>query len=166
MPSAPSIADRAEDWLQLGQTAPIGGAQVEGHRPSNKQGRIAMRSTRLWLLALVVLGSAIWASAPAAQGRPNLSGKWQGTWAYQQASLGSGQITMNLTQNGNKATGDIVVTGTPVDRSGAVTIMLSGNDVYFVYPTGFTGYLTVSGDEMKGQVDGMNPANVVLKRQK
>ena len=67
---------------------------------------------------------------------------------------------------GNKATGNMVVTGTPVERSGAVTIMLSGNDVYLVYPTGFTGYLTVSGDEMKGQIDGMNPANVVLKRQK
>ena len=29
-----------------------------------------------------------------------------------------------------------------------------------------TGYLKVSGDEMKGELDGMNPANVVLKRQK
>ena len=67
---------------------------------------------------------------------------------------------------GNKATGNMVVTGTPTNLSRAVTIMLSGNDVYLVYPTGFTGYLTVSGDEMKGQIDGMNPANVVLKRQK
>jgi len=125
-----------------------------------------MRSTRFWLLALVMLGGVVWASTPSAQGRPDISGKWQGTWAYQQATLGSGQVSMTLTQNGNKATGNMVVTGTPVERSGAVTIMLSGNDVYLVYPTGFTGYLTVSGDEMKGQIDGMNPANVVLKRQK
>jgi hypothetical protein len=69
-------------------------------------------------------------------------------------------------QNGNKATGNLLVTSTRVERSGSVTILLSGNDVYLVYPTGFTGYLTVSGDEMKGQIDGLNPANVVLKRQK
>jgi hypothetical protein len=29
-----------------------------------------------------------------------------------------------------------------------------------------TGYLVASGDEMKGELDGMNPGNVVLKRQK
>jgi len=46
------------------------------------------------------------------------------------------------------------VTGTPVDRSGAVTMLVSGNDVYLVYPTGITGYLVVSGDEMKGELDG------------
>ena len=125
-----------------------------------------MRFTRLWLVGFAMLAGVIFAGTLLAQTRPNLSGKWQGTWAYQQASLGSGQITMTLAQTGNKATGNMVVTGTPVDRSGAVTIILSGNDVYLVYPTGITGYLTISGDEMKGQLDGQNPANVVLKRQK
>jgi len=125
-----------------------------------------MRFTKLLLVGLMMLGGAICASAPSAQTRPDVSGKWQGTWAFQNASLGSGQVTMTLTQKGSKATGDLVVTGTPVERSGAVTVMLSGSDVYMVYPTGFTGYLKVSGDEMKGQIDGMNPANVVLKRQK
>jgi hypothetical protein len=125
-----------------------------------------MRFTKLLLVGLVVLGGAICASAPSAQTRPNLSGNWQGTWAYQNASLGSGQITMTLTQKGSKATGNMVVTGAPVDRSGAVNVVISGNEVYLVYPTGFTGYLKISGDEMKGQIDGMNPANVVLKRQK
>jgi len=125
-----------------------------------------MRFTKLLLVGLVVLGGAICAGAPSAQTRPDISGKWQGTWAYKNASLGSGQVTMTLAQTGSKATGNMVVTGAPVDRSGAVTILLSGNDVYLVYPTGFTGYLKVSGDEMKGELDGMNPANVVLKRQK
>ena len=125
-----------------------------------------MRFTRLLLVGLVVLGTAVFASVPSAQTKPNLSGKWAGTWAYQQASLGSGQIEMTLTQKGSKATGNMVVTGAPVDRSGAVNLMISGNEVYLVYPTGFTGYLKISGDEMKGQIDGMNPANVVLKRQK
>jgi hypothetical protein len=125
-----------------------------------------MRFTKLLLVGLVVLGTAVFAGAPSAQTKPNLNGKWAGTWAYQQATLGSGQIEMTLTQKGTKATGNMVVTGAPVDRSGAVNLMISGNDVYLIYPTGFTGYLKISGDEMKGQIDGMNPANVVLKRQK
>jgi hypothetical protein len=125
-----------------------------------------MRFTKLLLVGLVVLGTAVFAGAPSAQTKPNLTGKWAGTWAYQQATLGSGQIEMTLTQKGSKASGNMVVTGAPVDRSGAVNLMISGNDVYLVYPTGFTGYLTISGDEMKGQIDGTNPANVVMKRQK
>jgi hypothetical protein len=125
-----------------------------------------MKFRMLLLVGLVALGGAICASAPSAQTRPNVSGKWQGTWVFQNTSLGSGQIVMTLSQTGSKATGNMVVTGAPVDRSGSVTMMLSGNDVYLVYPTGITGYLKLSGDEMKGQLDGMNPANVVLKRQK
>ncbi len=122
---------------------------------------------RTLLLAglLVAFGGTIGAGAAVAQ-TGNVSGKWQGTWVYQNTSLGSGQIVMTLTQSGTKATGNLLVTGTPVDRSGAVTALVQGNDVYFVYPTGLTGYLTVSGDEMKGQLDGQNPANVILKRQK
>ena len=125
-----------------------------------------MKFTKLLLVGLVVLGSAVCASAPSAQTKSNLTGKWAGTWVFQNASLGGGQIEMTLTQKGSKATGNMVVTGAPVDRSGAVTMMISGKDVYLVYPTGITGYLTISGDEMKGQLDGMNPGNVVLKRQK
>jgi len=125
-----------------------------------------MRFTKLPLIGFMALGVAFCASASSAQTAANVSGHWQGTWAYQNASLGAGQVTMTLTQTGSKATGNMVVTGTPVPKSGAINIMLSGNDVYLVYPTGFTGYLAVPGDEMKGQIDGMNPANVVLKRQK
>jgi phage tail sheath gpL-like len=124
-----------------------------------------MRVRTLLLAGLLAIGGTIGVGAAVAQ-TGNVSGKWQGTWAYQNTSLGSGQIVMTLAQSGTKATGNMVVTGTPVPRSGAVTVLVQGNDVYFVYPTGATGYLTVSGDEMKGQIDGVNPANVVLKRQK
>jgi len=101
-----------------------------------------------------------------AQPSVDVSGKWQGTWVFQNPNLGGGQIMMTLSQTGSKATGNVVVTGAPVDRTGSVTVLVSGNEVYLVYPTGMTGYLTVSGDDMKGQLDGMNPGNVVLKRQK
>jgi hypothetical protein len=124
-----------------------------------------MRVRTLLLASLLALGGTIGVGAAVAQ-TGNVAGKWQGTWVYQNTSLGSGQVVMTLTQSGTKATGNLLVTGTPVDRSGAVTALVQGNDVYFVYPTGVTGYLTVSGDEMKGQLDGQNPANVVLKRQK
>ena len=124
-----------------------------------------MRITALLLSGFAALGDAICASAAAAQTGADVSGTWQGTWADQNASLGSGQITMTLSQRGSKATGNMIVTGAPVDRSGAVTLLVKGNDVYLVYPTGITGYLTVSGGEMKGQLAGMNPGNVVLKRQ-
>ena len=80
-----------------------------------------MRFTKLLLVGLVVFGSAVCVSAPSAQTKPNLSGKWAGTWVYRNASLGSGQIEMTLTQKGSKATGNMVVTGAPVDRTGAVT---------------------------------------------
>jgi hypothetical protein len=128
-----------------------------------------MKLEALLLAGLVVLGSAGCASGPSggsATTTADVSGKWQGTWAYQQATLGSGQIAMTLTQTGSKATGMMTVTGAPVERSGAVSVLVTGNEVHLVYPTGFTGYLTASGDEMKGQIDGQNPANVVLRRLK
>jgi hypothetical protein len=131
-----------------------------------------MKLEAVLLAGLVMLGSAGCASGPSAPASgsatatADVSGKWQGTWAYQQATLGSGQIVMTLTQTGSKATGMMTVTGAPVERSGAVSLLVTGNDVHLVYPTGFTGYLTASGDEMKGQIDGLNPANVVMRRQK
>jgi hypothetical protein len=124
-----------------------------------------MRMRTLLLASLLAFGGTIGGGVAVAQ-TGNVSGKWQGTWIYQNTSLGSGQIVMTLAQSGTKATGNLLVTGTPVERSGSVTVLVQGNDVYFVYPTGLTGYLTVSGDEMKGQLDGQNPANVILKRQK
>jgi hypothetical protein len=123
-----------------------------------------MRFTKLLLVGLVVLGGAIWASAPSAQTRPDVSGKWQGTWAYQNASLGSGQITMTLSQKGSKATGDRL----PLDARrtlGRGHGDAEGNEVLRL-PNGIYRLSHGLGDEMKCQINGMNPANVVLKRQK
>lgn len=131
---------------------------------SNKES--AMKLGRFLVIGLVAVGLSSCASGTTAPASVDVSGKWQGTWAYQQATLGSGQIVMTVTQPGSKAMGNMTVTGTPIDRSGAVTLLVSGNDVYMVYPTGITGYLVVSGDEMKGQIDGVNPGNVTLRRQK
>ena len=56
--------------------------------------------------------------------------------------------------------------GTPIDRSGAVNALVSGNTLQLLYPTGVTGWLTVQGDTISGQLDGMNPATVTLKKVK
>ena len=126
-----------------------------------------MRFGTFLLIGLVALGGTSCASTPSALAGVDVGGKWQGPWQYQNASLGGGQVTMTLTQSGSKASGNMVVTGTPtVDRTGAVSVLIVGNEVHLIYPTGFTGYLTVSGDEMKGELDGMNPANVTLRRQR
>jgi hypothetical protein len=131
-----------------------------------------MKLEALLLVGLAVLGGAGCASGPSASAggsasaSVDISGKWQGTWVYQNQNLGSGQIVMTLTQTGSKGTGSLLVTGAPVERSGFVSVLVTGNEVHLVYPTGITGYLTVSGDEMKGELDGVNPANVVLRRQK
>jgi len=117
-------------------------------------------------LAVVALSGCASGGSPQQSATADVSGKWQGIWAYKQATLGSSQIAMTLTQAGTKATGNMTVTGTPVDRSGAVTVLVSGNDAYLVYPTGITGYLVVSGDEMKGELDGMNPGTITMRRQK
>ena len=135
-----------------------------------------MKLEALLLVGLAVLGGAGCASGPSASAggsasaSVDISGKWQGTWVYQSQNLGSGQIVMTLNlgtvEEMSKATGNLLVTGAPVERSGFVSVLVTGNEVHLVYPTGFTGYLTVSGDEMKGELDGLNPANVVLRRLK
>src|SRR5262249_1260922 len=125
-----------------------------------------MQLGRLLTIAFVALAGAGCAGAASAPAGADISGKWQGTWQYQTATLGEGQIVLTVTQTGSKATGNRVVTGTPVDRTGAVTALVVGNEVHFIYPTGITGYLTVTGDEMKGELDGTNPANVRLRRQR
>ena len=117
-------------------------------------------------LVVVALSGCASGGSPQPSATADVSGKWQGSWAYKQATLGGGQVVMTLTQTGTKATGNMTVTGTPVDRSGAVTMLISGNDAYLVYPTGITGYLMFSGDEMKGELDGMNPGTITLRRQK
>ena len=124
---------------------------------------------RLLLLSLVLLGVTSCATTDSASMAPptvDVTGSWAGQWAYTQATLGSGQIQMTLQQTGSKASGNMTVTGTPVDRSGAVTALVTGNTLQLVYPTGVTGWLTVQGDAISGQLGGMNPANVTMKKVK
>jgi hypothetical protein len=141
-------------------------APAEAQWPYSQERRRTMRFTRLSLVGLVMLGGALCVGAPSAQTPPDVSGKWEGTWKAKEAAQGNGLISMTLTQAGKKVTGDMAMTGTQVQRSGKVTMLVDGNEVYMVYPTGITGYLTVSGDEMKGVLGGVGPADVTMKRKK
>jgi hypothetical protein len=114
---------------------------------------------------MVVIGGCAGASKPSEPPSVDVSGKWAGTWAFRNPSLGSGQISMDLKQAGAKVTGPMSVSGPtssePTNFSGTV----SGNTLVVEAAHG-SGSLTVKGDEMTGMIYGIMPATVTLKRQK
>jgi hypothetical protein len=94
----------------------------------------------------------------------NATGKWQGTWQFEQVSMGSGQIVMDLKQVGAELTGDVLVTGPSVNRPTTIQATVSGNQIKL--EGRIPGTLTVTGDQMSGVVFGVLEANVTLQRQK
>ena len=126
---------------------------------------------RLMLLALILLAVASCAGpktdpAMMATSPPtvDVTGTWVGDWVYSPASLGSGQIKMTMQQTGSKVTGNVEVTGTQMPRSGPIHALVSGNHLQLLYPTGVTGYLTVEADTISGELGGLTPANVKMKK--
>ena len=127
---------------------------------------------RLVLLGLILLGVASCASGPktdpalmaAEQPTVNVTGTWAGSWVYSPESAGSGQIKMTMQQTGSKVTGNVEVSGAQMPRSGPVHALVSGNQLQLLYPTGVTGSLTVQGDTISGQLGGLTPANVTMKK--
>jgi hypothetical protein len=119
------------------------------------------------LVMLVAAGCAGGGVGPATVAPTvDITGKWVGSWAATNPALGSGTIEMTLKQTGSEYTGNLLVTGSPTDPSGATQGIVSGNQVRVMRPTNLTGSLTVQGDTMKGNVQGVIAANVTLNRQK
>ena len=114
---------------------------------------------------VVVIGGCAGASTPTAPPSVNVTGKWAGTWSFRNPSMGGGQVSMDLKQDGAKVTGPMSVTGPtssePTNFSGTV----SGNTIVLDAAHG-SGTLAVKGDEMTGMVYGIMPATVSLKRQR
>ena len=124
-----------------------------------------MRQAGVFLAAVVALVSAGCASAPAsAPPSVDVTGKWQGTWQFEQVSMGSGQIVMDLKQSGAEVTGNVVVTGPSVNRPTTIQATVSGNQMSL--KGRIPGTLTVTGDKMSGDVYGVLEANVTLQRLK
>jgi len=114
------------------------------------------------VLALVVAGCA---SASMAPPTVDVSGKWRGTWAFENAAVGGGDVQMDLKQVGPDASGNLTVSGPTSSRPTYVEGTVSGSSL-ILKGTYLSGTLAVNGDEMKGVVSGIMPANVILRRQK
>jgi hypothetical protein len=123
-----------------------------------------MRCARGLGAAMAVLALAGCASALMAPPSVNVTGRWQGTWQFEQASMGSGQIVMDLKQVGAELTGDVLVTGPSVNRPTTIQATVSGNQIKL--EGRIPGALTVTGDQMSGAVYGVLEANVTLQRQR
>jgi hypothetical protein len=105
------------------------------------------------------------AGKPSEPPSVNVTGKWTGTWAFRNQTMGSGQVSMDLKQDGARVTGPMTVSGPtsaePTNFAGTV----SGNTIVLDAAYG-SGTLTVKGDEMSGMVYGIMPATVTLRRQR
>jgi hypothetical protein len=128
------------------------------------------------MLALIPAGNG---GVPAVAGTstPNVSGTWQGTWRHE---IGSGQITLQLAQEGTKVMGQqSVVNVMPVFGSQQTTYTL-GQDIQDGHLENSTLIfhirtenapvdrvnvtLTVSGDTMTGTVCGYTCGKMSLKK--
>jgi len=95
----------------------------------------------------------------------DVTGKWVGTWTATRAALGGGSVEMSLKQTGSQYSGNLVITGAPMDPSGATDGVVSGNEVRILRPSSVTGNLTVQGDTMSGKIAGVIEGTATLKRQ-
>ena len=128
-----------------------------------------MRKLSMTMVSLVVfaaVGCAGGVGPATVAPTVDVTGKWTGTWVATNPALGSGAIQMTLTQTGSQYTGNLLVTGTPTNPSGPTQGVVSGNQVRVMQPSNMTGSLTVQGDSMTGNVQGVIAANVNLTRQK
>jgi hypothetical protein len=120
----------------------------------------------LVLVALTLLGVTACATTPGAPPTVDVTGSWAGQWAYEQATLGGGQIELQLTQKGANVQGNMDISGSPRVVSGPFSGVVQGNQLRILDPTSITGRLTVQSDTMAGEIDGTSPARMSLRRVK
>jgi hypothetical protein len=94
----------------------------------------------------------------------NVTGRWLGNWMFDPVSMGGGQVVMDLNQVGAEVNGTLTVTGPSINRPTTIQATVAGNEV--ILRGRISGRLTVTGDQMSGQVDGVLPATVTAQRQK
>jgi len=100
---------------------------------------------------------------PAPPPSVDVTGSWAGTWTYENWSLGNGTITGTFKQDGANLSGNFNVTGPSLNHVANIIGFVQGNDVRLSQPS--TGTLTVTGNQMSGYVNGLNPAKVTLRKQ-
>ena len=124
------------------------------------------RGQKLLIAVLVLILSGCAASrSDTAPPSVDVSGKWAGTWVFRNPSMGSGDVLVDLKQSGANTTGHLTVTGDTTADPTYFEGIVSGSTVILNLPY-LSGTLAVSGDEMKGVIYGIMPANVSLRRQR
>ena len=122
-----------------------------------------MRTTLGLFLAVAMIVVSGCASTPAAPPGVDVSGTWAGTWSYEHPSLGNGTLKGTFKQDGSNLRGDFDVTGPVVNRTANIIGFVSGNEIRLSQPA--SGTLTVSGNEMSGRINGLNPATVKMRKE-
>ena len=120
----------------------------------------------MMLLVLVTAGGCGGIGPAQVAPTVDITGKWVGTWVATNPALGSGTLTMTVKQAGSQFDGTLLITGTLTNPSGPTSGIVSGNEMTFTRPTNVTGTLTVQGDTMKGNLQGVVDAVATLTRQK
>jgi hypothetical protein len=122
-----------------------------------------MKTTVWALMVVAILGGAACATSPGAPPSVDVTGNWSGTWFFEPSSVGNGMVSARLTQEGSRVTGELTVSGPARTRPSRFEGIVSGDDIRIV-GSDATGWLKVKGDEMTGQVNGVLPAMVTMKR--
>ena len=128
-----------------------------------------MRKLAIGMLigGLMLVGAAACSTAPSAtSGAPpasDITGTWTGPWMFEPSSAGSGTLTVKWTQNGSQVKGTLDITGPHRGRAGFTNGIMSGNDIQITGPDA-TGWFKVNGNEMTGQINGVMPATVTLRK--
>ena len=128
-----------------------------------------MRTALGLLLASVMLvgfGCASTPKTPPAPPSVNVTGAWAGNWSFQNPSLGGGSLRGTFQQDGSNLTGNFTIVGGGSAVRFPVTNLIgfvSGNQITLSQPS--RGTLTVNGDQITGIVEGLDTANVTLRKQ-
>src|SRR5258705_2291370 len=68
------------------------------------------------LLGSVLMAGTACATGPAAPPSVNVTGQWGGTWAYENAGIGTGDIRGTFQQDGANVSGDFTITGSNIQH--------------------------------------------------
>jgi hypothetical protein len=115
------------------------------------------------LLGGLMLVVAACATASLAPPTVDVTGNWVGSWQYDNVQMGSGDLRGSFQQSGQNLTGNFTATGPVVNRVSNVSGAVSGNEILLAAPS--SGRLTVSGNQITGIINGLNPARVTMRRQ-
>lgn len=114
-------------------------------------------------LGAMMLATTACSTAPLAPPAVDVSGNWVGTWQYDNVQMGSGDLRGTFQQSGQTLTGNFNVTGPVVNRVAQLNGAVAGNEIILTTPA--SGRLTVSGNEITGVINGLNPARVTMRKQ-